>query len=40
MHTPIYSHEENADEIMELLKLMKIEKAMVAGYSTGKKKVW
>ena len=36
MNTPIYSHEDNADEVMELLKLLKIENAMVGGYSSGK----
>ena len=36
MNTPIYSHEDNADEVMELLKLLNIEKAMVGGYSSGK----
>lgn len=35
MNTPIYTHEENADEVMELIKLMDIEQAMVGGYSTG-----
>ena len=28
-------HEENAEQVMELLKLLGIEKAMVSGYSTG-----
>jgi len=35
MNTPIDNHEDNADEIMELLKILGIEKAMVGGYSTG-----
>jgi pimeloyl-ACP methyl ester carboxylesterase len=35
MNTPIDKHEDNADEVMELLKLLGIEKAMIGGYSTG-----
>lgn len=31
----IQSHDENADEVMELLKLMNVNKAMVMGLSTG-----
>ncbi|KAL3791208.1 hypothetical protein ACHAWO_013639 [Cyclotella atomus] len=34
-NTPIWSHEENADKVMELLDLMNIESAMAMGYSTG-----
>ncbi|KAL7546347.1 hypothetical protein ACHAWF_009682 [Thalassiosira exigua] len=34
MNTPIDKHEDNAEEVMELLKLLGIEKAMVGGYST------
>ena len=36
MNTSTVSHEVYADDIMELLKLMGIEKTMVGGYSTGK----
>lgn len=35
MKRSIQSHQENADEVMELLRLMKIEKAMATGLSTG-----
>mmetsp|Transcript_15599 Transcript_15599/g.32816 ORF Transcript_15599/g.32816 Transcript_15599/m.32816 type:complete len:740 (+) Transcript_15599:68-2287(+) len=35
MNTPLYSHEENADEVMELLKLIGVDQAMAMGYSTG-----
>ena len=35
MNTPIYSHEENAAEVMELLKSLGIEKTMALGYSSG-----
>ena len=31
MNTPTTSHEVNADEFMELLKLIEIEKAMAGG---------
>jgi pimeloyl-ACP methyl ester carboxylesterase len=34
-NTPIWSHEENADKVMELLSLLNIESAMAMGYSTG-----
>jgi pimeloyl-ACP methyl ester carboxylesterase len=34
-NTPIWSHEENADKVMELLALLNIESAMAMGYSTG-----
>ena len=37
MKIPIYSHEENADEVMQLLKVMGINKAMTMGYSTGRR---
>mmetsp|Transcript_8967 Transcript_8967/g.15584 ORF Transcript_8967/g.15584 Transcript_8967/m.15584 type:complete len:405 (+) Transcript_8967:45-1259(+) len=35
MNKPIISHEENAEEVMELLKLLRIEKPLVMGLSTG-----
>ena len=35
MHKPFTSHEDNAINIMELLKLMKVTKAMAMGLSTG-----
>ena len=35
MNTPVYDHEENAEVVMELLELLDIEEAMVAGYSSG-----
>lgn len=34
MNEPITSHEDNAVEVMDFLKLMKIEKAMAMGLST------
>ena len=35
MNTPIWSHEENADKVMELLELLNVDSAMAMGYSTG-----
>ena len=35
MNKPIASHEENADEVMDLLASMEVKKAMVMGLSTG-----
>lgn len=35
MNRKISSHEENADEVVELLKLLNIENVMVGGHSTG-----
>ncbi|KAL7539768.1 hypothetical protein ACHAXR_009586 [Thalassiosira sp. AJA248-18] len=34
MNTPISSHEEDADEVVELLKLIGVKNAMVGGFST------
>ena len=35
MNKPFMSHEENADQVMDLLKMMNVEKAMAMGLSTG-----
>lgn len=35
MNTPIWSHEENADKVMELMALLNVKSAMAMGYSTG-----
>ena len=35
MNTPVYDHEQNADVVMELLDLLDVTEAMVAGYSSG-----
>ncbi|KAL7543772.1 hypothetical protein ACHAXR_013085 [Thalassiosira sp. AJA248-18] len=35
MKTPITSHEENADQVVDLLNAMGIKEAMVGGFSTG-----
>ena len=36
MEEPIDNHEENAESIKEFLDLLGVEKAIVAGYSTGR----
>lgn len=35
MNKPIDNHEENAHQVIKLLELIGVDKAMAAGYSTG-----
>ena len=37
MKKPVSSHEESAHQVIGLLKLMGVSKAMVGGYSTGER---
>ena len=37
MKKPVSSHEESAHQVIELLKLMGVSKAMAGGYLTGER---